>query len=260
MGKDDLDRLLRIQRKIVEASNRYYEDKPVIDKGNIVDINNVLRYAEMFFPDQIIMIYGGFSERIYFSSNVASAMSYSQAVLLNMPDYEFLSQIHPDDICEVCECMNEVFELYCDPFYDHPNTRYSFNVRFRKGTGEYAHIMYQAITIVYQGHFADIALIRDISHDASFAGVELVIEKRIENQFIELSRRKFEQTEPLTARENQLIKLIQEGHTNKQIATTLGITQSTVKNHKQNIYKKFSVKSRLQLMRFLKRDDDTISK
>jgi DNA-binding CsgD family transcriptional regulator len=50
--------------------------------------------------------------------------------------------------------------------------------------------------------------------------------------------------ELLTARERQIINLIADGKTNKEIAAAFFIEISTVKTHLNNIYAKLSVKNR----------------
>jgi DNA-binding NarL/FixJ family response regulator len=51
----------------------------------------------------------------------------------------------------------------------------------------------------------------------------------------------------LTARETQIARAVAEGRGNREIATQLGITEQTVKNHLTSIYEKVGVSSRLQL-------------
>ena len=51
----------------------------------------------------------------------------------------------------------------------------------------------------------------------------------------------------LTTREIQIAKAVSEGRGNRDIATQLGITEQTVKNHLTSIYEKVGVGSRLQL-------------
>jgi two-component system nitrate/nitrite response regulator NarL len=52
---------------------------------------------------------------------------------------------------------------------------------------------------------------------------------------------------PLTPRENQIAQAIANGRSNRDIASQLGITEQTVKNHLTNIFGKVGVGSRLQL-------------
>jgi two-component system, NarL family, nitrate/nitrite response regulator NarL len=53
---------------------------------------------------------------------------------------------------------------------------------------------------------------------------------------------------PLTAREREIVRLIEEGLSNKQIAQRLGIHLKTVKNHVQHILEKLGVHSRLEVV------------
>lgn len=54
-------------------------------------------------------------------------------------------------------------------------------------------------------------------------------------------------TPALTPRENQIAQAIANGRSNRDIASQLGITEQTVKNHLTNIFGKVGVGSRLQL-------------
>jgi DNA-binding CsgD family transcriptional regulator len=55
----------------------------------------------------------------------------------------------------------------------------------------------------------------------------------------------------ITKREQEIIELIVQGKSNKEIEAALFISFSTVKNHAYNIYRKLGVKSRAQLMRLV---------
>ena len=58
----------------------------------------------------------------------------------------------------------------------------------------------------------------------------------------------------LTARQNQILNMvIERGSSNKVIARTLNISESTVKLHLGNIFKKYGVKNRTQLAVFAKK-------
>ncbi len=50
---------------------------------------------------------------------------------------------------------------------------------------------------------------------------------------------------PLTAREKNVLKLVAEAQTNKEIAASLGISLSTVKRHLENIFYKLHVQNRV---------------
>ena len=56
----------------------------------------------------------------------------------------------------------------------------------------------------------------------------------------------------VTAREHQVWELVAQGHTNRQIADRLFISEGTIKMHLHNIYGKLGVDGRLQLARYAK--------
>ena len=53
---------------------------------------------------------------------------------------------------------------------------------------------------------------------------------------------------PLSKRESEVFDLVMEGKSNKQIAVSLAITVRTVEFHLKNIYAKFQVNSRIELL------------
>jgi two-component system, NarL family, nitrate/nitrite response regulator NarL len=53
-------------------------------------------------------------------------------------------------------------------------------------------------------------------------------------------------TSPLSPREQQILTLVAEGWTNKQIARELGVAESTIKIHIQHILRKLKIESRVQ--------------
>jgi two-component system nitrate/nitrite response regulator NarP len=52
----------------------------------------------------------------------------------------------------------------------------------------------------------------------------------------------------LTAREQQVVTLVCDGLSNKEIADKLDVTEGTIKVHLHAIYEKLSVRSRIELM------------
>jgi DNA-binding NarL/FixJ family response regulator len=56
--------------------------------------------------------------------------------------------------------------------------------------------------------------------------------------------------DPLTARESEIVKLIAEGYTGRQIADELVISQKTVDRHRSNILEKLGLRDRVDLTRY----------
>jgi DNA-binding NarL/FixJ family response regulator len=63
-------------------------------------------------------------------------------------------------------------------------------------------------------------------------------------------RRRDDLGEPLTARETEVVKLIAEGSTTKEIAETLVISPKTVERHRANILEKLQLRDRVDLTRW----------
>jgi len=74
------------------------------------------------------------------------------------------------------------------------------------------------------------------------AELSLVLEK--------LNSKELIQNEELTSREKDVLKLIEEGHTNKEISDKLVIEIGTVKNHVHNILSKLNVGTREEAASF----------
>jgi DNA-binding NarL/FixJ family response regulator len=61
-------------------------------------------------------------------------------------------------------------------------------------------------------------------------------------------------TGPLTSREQEIIQLVAEGNSGKQIASRLGISIKTVETHRAKIARKLGVKSRVDIVRYAMRN------
>lgn len=69
----------------------------------------------------------------------------------------------------------------------------------------------------------------------------------------ELNHHRSEETH-LTERERQVLQLIVDGRSNKEIATTLGISAKTVSVHRTNLMTKLDVQTTVELIRFVSRN------
>ncbi len=56
--------------------------------------------------------------------------------------------------------------------------------------------------------------------------------------------------DPLSPRESEITKLVAEGHTNRDIAETLVISEKTVERHRSNILEKLGMHDRVDLTRY----------
>jgi DNA-binding NarL/FixJ family response regulator len=59
-----------------------------------------------------------------------------------------------------------------------------------------------------------------------------------------------ESREPLTPREQQVLKLIAEAHTNREISELLVLSEKTVESHRASILRKLGMRDRVELVRY----------
>ncbi len=59
-----------------------------------------------------------------------------------------------------------------------------------------------------------------------------------------------EHVQSLTPREREIVQLIAEGRTTKEVATTLGVSEKTVEAHRGNILRKLNLHSAVDLVRY----------
>jgi len=55
---------------------------------------------------------------------------------------------------------------------------------------------------------------------------------------------------PLTPREEEVVKLIAEAHTNAQIASVLHLSEKTIESHRANVLRKLGMRDRVELVRY----------
>ena len=56
--------------------------------------------------------------------------------------------------------------------------------------------------------------------------------------------------DPLTPREGEVVKLIAEGMSSREIAETLVISEKTVERHRSNVLEKLGMRDRVELTRY----------
>jgi DNA-binding NarL/FixJ family response regulator len=94
--------------------------------------------------------------------------------------------------------------------------------------------------------------IRNVTQGESFLSPSMASKLLLEfNQMLKREERVAETTlSPLTNRETEVLRHVAMGHTNRQIAETLEISENTVKNHVRNILEKLHLHDRMEAAMF----------
>jgi DNA-binding CsgD family transcriptional regulator len=69
-----------------------------------------------------------------------------------------------------------------------------------------------------------------------------------------LKSRGQESSRLLTDREREIVQLLADGHSNKEVAKSLGISVKTVETHRARIMRKIGVNSIVELVRYAVRE------
>jgi DNA-binding NarL/FixJ family response regulator len=80
---------------------------------------------------------------------------------------------------------------------------------------------------------------------------------KILDEFTRLARKEPRPSAELTSREQEVLGLLVDGKSNKEIATALGAAENTVKNHLKNILEKLHLENRVQAAMFALRQRAT---
>jgi DNA-binding NarL/FixJ family response regulator len=95
--------------------------------------------------------------------------------------------------------------------------------------------------------------IREVHRGSSFLN-PAIARKLIEDYVRRVRGPGESQAEALTAREREVLKLIAEGNTNRQIAELLRLSRKTVNSHRTNIMRKLDVHDVTGLVRYALRE------
>ena len=81
----------------------------------------------------------------------------------------------------------------------------------------------------------------------------LLVSYSTENKKLLISVTDFKDKDKLTKREIEVVSLLLQGYTYKAISEELNISSNTIKYHSKNIYQKYNVNSKMELIKKLKR-------
>lgn len=86
--------------------------------------------------------------------------------------------------------------------------------------------------------------IREVYEGRHVLNFQSVVEQAQPNSFFDTFRDKYR----LSRREVQIVSMIKDGHSSKDIADILGLSPSTIETHRKNIHQKLGVSTRVELV------------
>ena len=169
-----------------------------------------------------------------------------------------LSLLHPDDREKALE-LTAYFHAFIalQPAESRKHYKASMDFRIRKADGKYIRLMEQTgiLELNEAGRILlAVKFFTEITHLNKENRVRLTLlndEQEVEDAITVVAPDEQEKDEgPLSKREKEILQLLGEGHSAKAIASTLFISEHTVKNHRKNILKKLKLKNSRQLISY----------
>lgn len=187
---------------------------------------------------------------VYMTGNAPEVLGHSTDFFHTSKGEQYFELIHPADQEDFFQCllfMNEFMEN--TPPEEHAAYRCVFHYRFRKADGKYIYLHDEkaAIKLGNDGNLY-YGLFKDNTSDKPFGGVKAEIFRQ------DLSVVKIKEFKPhtekqsLSKREAQLITLIRQGLSTKEIAGYLSISHNTVRNIKSRLFEKYNVSNSIELL------------
>lgn len=187
----------------------------------------------------------------YISDNCENVFGYSAAYMAvrfrNFANY--IAQMHEADLGDFKDCLSFFEEfMKTQPLSNLHKIRMVLHYRFLNTDGQYRYLHEEKACLVNSsGLPVHYSLIRTMPVDTVFSGVKLEIFLQ-ENTLRKILEHKPSLTKKLSGRESELIALLKQGLTTKQIAWQLGISHNTARNIKSKLFEKFNVNNAIELL------------
>ena len=219
---------------------------------NIDDMLPLLETISQMFPQYVLQTcvsrHSGFR---FVSHNCNRVFGYSAEGLLSSNYQHMLfSHIHPEDIDDLRKCF-----LYLEQYlnkadeHSHSNLRLIFTYRLWHGDGYYVRVTDQKAALnVLANQRLYYCLLKSSGRSSFFDGTKLEIYDQGERMVLldtcHPSRENFQ----LSRRESDILQLLQEGMSNKEIAYQLDISPNTARNIRQKMFNRYGVNNTIELL------------
>jgi DNA-binding CsgD family transcriptional regulator len=163
---------------------------------------------------------------------------------------DLFSMVNEPDQSDLHACFNYLYDyMQRIPPEQHNEYRSVLHYRIRKETGQliYVHDEKAVINLSGSGNLY-FALLRDITSEKRFEGVKIEIFKQQESLVKLKEFKPVRERTQMTKREADLMTLIKQGLSTKEIAWYLNISHHTVRNTKSKLFEKYKVNNTVELL------------
>lgn len=240
--------LARTSRRIITfLDQRVFEVEPDFND----EIVSTLYSLHRIFPQWLIMTCPvQHSDFFYVSSNCREITGYDPEYLQRSRPEGLIRLIHEADIPHMQACFGYCENLVMNELSgDHLQVRCVFNYRLQHADGHYMHVHDEKATFrLGNGTTVYFCMMRDISQEKTFTGVKVEV-FQLNGSLVKLGEYAPAKTsQKLSPREQDLIVLIRQGLTTKEIAYQLNISHNTVRNIRSKMFEKYRVNNVVELL------------
>jgi len=215
------------------------------------DLNTIMEYTRMleqFYPDKVIQICRQHHDAaFYVSENCKEFWGIPAKRMKFLTMSEYLDLIHPDDVAGMgnVQKLIEQHSVGQDP----AQLRFTLIYRMKGPDGQFYTVEDEKVVIKTRNdnyaHFCT------YTKTAEKVTVTLDVYRLFNNRKIKIKSYVLRNEEHIfSAREMDVIKLIDKGFNNSEISRQLSLSIFTVKNHKNRLFRKAHVKNTMELLRF----------
>jgi DNA-binding CsgD family transcriptional regulator len=243
---------LRTAEKITSYINKYIQLAGADKREEVLDL---FEKMQLLFPQWVIMTCPAMHPDIlYASANIEAVLGYSNDYLLRKGIQSFFAHVHEDDQRDLHDCYSFVHEFAQDiQPTDYPIYRTIYHYRFIKPDSSciYIHDEKAVLDIPGAGNLYYV-LLRDITEERSFPGVKVELFRHTGALHKIKEYRPAALRHPLSRREGELVMLIGQGLSTKEIAGQLHISHNTVRNIKSRLFEKYKVNNSIELLNLVR--------
>lgn len=213
-----------------------------------------LKFAEQLFPSSGISLCPVSHPKIrYHSASCEHILGHPHKKLTKMSLQEFYDLVHPDDLLALQQCYAFIGAQKGD---DPEKQRYSVYFRVRTSAGVYVPIRNDQMAIrIRENSYLYLLTYNSMAAEEKFYHVKLDLYRKNNGAFVKIDTYNPQQgKKDITPRQNDIVTLVKKGFSNQEIADKLGISIYTVKNHKQMLFRKISVKSSIEMVNYVEKN------
>lgn len=203
------------------------------------------------FPGWVVIQHTRSTSPRFLSSNGAAFFGLSEADRHRSAFHDLSVFVHPDEVDAYRRVGQKTDELLktVDPA-DLTQVRFVAQYRLRRGAGRYVGVHEEKLFYRNErGELEHFTLLKDLPAERVFTRVQLEWFSVHELGYRRLGS--YVPTAPeqaLTSREIEVVQLIREGLSSKEIAARLFISLNTVRNHRSNLFRKTNARNVVDLV------------